>query len=90
LTNLDRALRPGGRLVMVVWQTFSQNLWVRDCTVALAAGRDLPAPPPDLAGPFSLADPVRTTSILSVAAFGDISHDGSEEPIYFGATADDT
>jgi SAM-dependent methyltransferase len=87
--NIARALRRGGRLVMLVWQPLPQNHWVRDFTVALAAGRDLPAPPPDAPGPFSLADPVRTRSILSSAGFDDITLDGSEELMYFGATADD-
>jgi SAM-dependent methyltransferase len=88
-TNVARALRPDGRLVMLVWQTFAQNHWVRDFTVALAAGRNLPAPPPDAPGPFSLADPVRTRSILSAAGFDAITLDGSEEPMYFGPTAED-
>jgi hypothetical protein len=36
-----------GRLVMLVWQPLRQNHWVRDFTVALAAGRNLRAPPSD-------------------------------------------
>jgi SAM-dependent methyltransferase len=87
--NIAGALRPGGRLVMLVWQTYPQNHWVRDFTTALAAGRELPAPPSDGPGPFSLADPDRTRSILSAAGFGDIAFDGSEQPMYFGATGDD-
>jgi ubiquinone/menaquinone biosynthesis C-methylase UbiE len=88
-TNIARALCPDGRLVMLVWQTFPQNHWVRDFTEALAAGRDLQAPAPDAPGPFSLADPVRTRSILGAAGFGEVTIDGYEEPMYFGATADD-
>jgi hypothetical protein len=87
--NVARALRPGGRLVMLVWQTFAQNHWVRDFTVALAAGRDLPVPPSDAPGPFSLADPDRTTSILSAAGFAEITFDAAEKLMYFGATAED-
>jgi SAM-dependent methyltransferase len=87
--NIARALRPGGRLVMLVWRPFPQNEWVREITAALAAGRDLPGPPPDAPGPFSLADPNRTTTILTGAGFGDITFAGLEEPMWFGPTADD-
>jgi SAM-dependent methyltransferase len=88
-TNIGRALRPGGRLVMLVWRTFAENHWVRDLTAALAAGRDLPSPPPDAPGPFSLADPDRTRSVLLAAGFGDIAFDGLDAPMYFGATAEE-
>ena len=57
--NVGRALKPGGRLVLLSWQPPANNAWVRELTGALAAGRDLPAPPPDAPGPFSLDDPER-------------------------------
>jgi SAM-dependent methyltransferase len=88
-TNIARALRPGGRLLLLVWQPLPRNHWVRDFVAALAAGRDLPAPPPDAPGPFSLADPDRARRILSAAGFADIAVDGVEEPVYFGSTADE-
>jgi hypothetical protein len=87
--NIARALRPGGRLALLVWQSFAQNHWVRDFTVALAAGRELPVPPPDAPGPFSFADPERARGILAAAGFVDIALDGVEAPMYFGAAADD-
>ena len=40
-TNIGRALRPGGRLVMLAWQGPGPNEWVRELSGALAAGRDL-------------------------------------------------
>ena len=63
-TNIGRALVPGGRLVLVAWQPLPANEWIREISAALAAGRDLPAPPPDAPGPFSLSDPDRVRSIL--------------------------
>src|SRR3954453_8310020 len=53
-TNIGRALRAGGRLVLLVWQHHDRNEWSQ----AISS----PAPPP---GPsaFSLADPVVTEGI---------------------------
>jgi SAM-dependent methyltransferase len=88
-SNIARALRRDGRLVMLVWRSFAENHWVRDFTTALAAGRELPTPPPDAPGPFAFADPDRTRSVLTPAGFGEIAVDGAEAPMWFGATADD-
>jgi SAM-dependent methyltransferase len=87
--NTARAVRLGGRLVLLVWQPLAHNQWVRDFATALAGGRDLPAPPPDAPGPFSLSDPDRARSILTTAGFTDVTLTGVEEPQWFGATADD-
>src|SRR5918992_2952013 len=43
--NLARATRPGGRLVLLVWQAFERNQWMVAVSGALAAGRQLPSPP---------------------------------------------
>jgi SAM-dependent methyltransferase len=88
-TNIAHALRPVGRLVLLTWQELSRNHWIRDFLAAVAAGRDLPAPPPDAPGPFSLARPERVHEILTAAGFTDVRMDGVEEPMFFGATADD-
>ena len=64
-TNIGRAMVPGGRLALVTWQPLSANEWIREISGALAAGRDLPAPPPDAPGPFALSEPDRVRSILA-------------------------
>ncbi|HTQ90026.1 MAG TPA: methyltransferase domain-containing protein [Streptosporangiaceae bacterium] len=87
--NIGRALRPGGRLVMLAWQGPEPNEWVRELTGALAAGRDLPAPPPDAPGPFSLADPGRTRTLLASAGFSDVTLDALHGPMWFGSDPDD-
>jgi SAM-dependent methyltransferase len=87
--NIARALRPGGRLALLVWQTLAQNEWVSEFRQALGAGRPLPAPPPDAPGPFSLADPDRVRTILSAAGFSDVTFENANELMYFGADADD-
>src|SRR5437764_8559954 len=68
-TNIGRALRPGGRLTLLTWQPLAANEWIREISAALAAGRDLPAPPQDAPGPFSLSDPDRVRAILGTAGF---------------------
>jgi SAM-dependent methyltransferase len=88
-TNIARALVPGGRLVLVVWQPLTANDWIRKISGALAAGRDLPAPPPDAPGPFSLSDPDRVRAILMVCGFSDIEPEGTTAGLWFGTDADD-
>jgi SAM-dependent methyltransferase len=87
--NIARALRPGGRLVLLVWQPFSQNEWIVEIMGALAAGRDLPVPPPGAPGPFSMGDPDRVRALLSSAGFDDVRVAGLAQRTYFGADPDD-
>lgn len=87
-TNIGRALRPAGRLVVLVWQGIERNDWFRELVAALAAGRDLPRPPPDAPGPFSYADPARSRAVLAAAGFVDVALEGVEAPMWFGPTAE--
>jgi SAM-dependent methyltransferase len=88
-TNINRALRPGGRLTLLTWQSLADNEWLSEFRTAMAAGRELPAPPPNAPGPFSLADPDRVRTILESAGFTDISLQGLREPMRFGNDPDD-
>jgi len=88
-TNIGRALRSSGRLTLLTWQAFSNNEWFREFTGALAAGRDLPGPPPDAPNPFALADPGRVRRVLTGAGFADIELEGASEGMWFGTDADD-
>ena len=88
-TNIAAALRPGGRLTLVVWQGIDRNDWFREMRESLAAGRDLSLPPPDAPGPFCFADPTRGRAVLAAAGFGDIAFDGVAKPMWFGADAED-
>ena len=87
--NLGRALEPGGRMALLAWQPLSQNEWMRELMTALAAGRDLPSPPADAPGPFSLSDPDRVRTILSGAGFTDIELAETRGAMWFGADADE-
>ena len=82
--NIRRALRPGGRLVMMVWQSHERNEW--DVTIHQALGTagptTIPTGAPD---PFSLADPQTVTEILAAAGFTDVAFTDVREPVYYGA-----
>lgn len=88
-TNLARALRPGGRIVVLTWQPFERNAWLQAFVTCLAAGRQIPAPPSDAPSPFALSDPDRIRSLLAAAGFCDVRVAGLAEPMYFGPTPDD-
>jgi SAM-dependent methyltransferase len=87
--NIARALRPGGRLVMLVWQGPEPNEWIQELSGALAAGRDLPRPPIGVPGPFAQADPAQVRSVLTAAGLSHIAVEGCQGPMWFGERADD-
>jgi SAM-dependent methyltransferase len=79
--NIGRALRPDGRLVMMVWQAQDRNEWsvaIRRCLEGVAAAASAG---PD---PFSLADPPVVTGILEDAGFASVAFTDVREPMYFG------
>jgi SAM-dependent methyltransferase len=88
-SNIGRALRAGGRLVLVTWQPLPSNEWIREMAGALAAGRDLPMPSPDAPGPFSLSDPDRVCALLTSAGFTDVEIGGTTGGMWFGNDAGD-
>ena len=85
--NLFAAIRPGGRLVLLVWQELASNEWVQCILGAMTAGRDLPAPPPGAPGPFSLSDPDRVRTLLTGAGFAAPEVRGLREPMFLGRSA---
>jgi hypothetical protein len=88
-TNLHRALRPGGRLTLLTWQSLADNEWLTEFRAAMAVGRTLPTPPPDAPSQFSLSDPDRVRRILGEAGFTNVSFRSVHEPISFGPGQDD-
>ncbi|WP_084955829.1 class I SAM-dependent methyltransferase [Thermoactinospora rubra] len=85
--NIRRALRPGGRLVQLVWQAPSENPWLLELRAALAAGRDLPMPPVGGPGPFGLAERGRVREVLAAAGFAEPRFEDLRAPMHFGADA---
>jgi SAM-dependent methyltransferase len=88
-TNIARALRLGGRLILLTWQPPERNEWQSAFRTALAADREPPTPPPGAPGPVSLSDPDRVRQLLTSAGFVDVRLQGLSEPMYFGPDPDD-
>ncbi len=84
--NIARALRPGGRLAVTVWQEVAANKWITAIDDALGE------PPADEAeqetdyapGPFSMADPALCASFLQRAGFDAITVEPLDIPLLFG------
>ncbi len=79
-TNIGRALRPGARLVLMVWQGREHNEWATAIQSVLDPERESLA-----AAAFSLADPSVTTRILTAAGFASIAFAEVHEPVFYGA-----
>jgi SAM-dependent methyltransferase len=80
-TNIGRALRPGGRLVLLVWQPAERNEWSTAIQGALAPDRPLPLA---AQGAFSLGDPAVAEDILTEAGFAEVAFTEVDEPVYYG------
>jgi SAM-dependent methyltransferase len=79
-TNIGGALRPGARLVMLVWQERDRNEWASAIRQTLTAAT-VPADGPNA---FSLADPTVTEGILAAAGFADVDFTDVHQPVYYG------
>ena len=78
--NIARALRPGARLVLLVWQRREDNEW--EVAIDDALGNPTPDESPD---PFSLGDRAVAENILERAGFDGIAFDAVDEPVFYGA-----
>src|SRR5262245_52517412 len=72
--NIRRALRPGGRLVGLIWQRYEDNEWLTALNVT-----------PE---PCSLGDPEVTRALLERAGFRDVGFEDVHEPVFYGADVD--
>jgi SAM-dependent methyltransferase len=82
-TNIARALRSRGHLVMMVWQNPERNEWSVAIERALA-GDASPAPVPPTLDPFSLSDPTIVTRFLREAGFASPTFAEVDVPVYYG------
>ncbi|MBB2921675.1 class I SAM-dependent methyltransferase [Cellulomonas cellasea] len=86
--HVRRALAPGGRLAMLVWQAAERNAWDGALRAALGAsdrtgGTDATGGTggPD---PFSLGEPDVVRDVLGAAGFADVTLTDVREPLCFG------
>jgi SAM-dependent methyltransferase len=79
--NISRALRPDGRLVMMVWQAKENNEWAVAIDQALGAPEGIP-------DAFSLGDPTTATAILQAGGFDDVTFTDVRQSVYYGPDTD--
>jgi SAM-dependent methyltransferase len=83
--NLAAALRPGGRLVLLIWQRREDNEWMRAIDAALGDAARPPAPGSDA---FSLGDADATARLLEDAGFAGTRFEDVREPVLYGHDVD--
>ena len=83
--NIGRAMRPGARLVWMVWQSQGRNEWSTAIQQALAPGTAMSA---TTAPAFSLGDPAITTKILNASGFASVDFAEVHEPVFYGPDVD--
>jgi ubiquinone/menaquinone biosynthesis C-methylase UbiE len=91
LTNVRRALVPGGRLCMVVWRRKLDNDWLHraELTVERFVTRPEETDEPTCGpGPFSMADADTTSHILLNAGFEEIAFHRCDIEIWIGRDLD--
>jgi ubiquinone/menaquinone biosynthesis C-methylase UbiE len=88
-SNINRALRRGGRLTIITWQPMAEQEWILNFRAALAMGRQLPEPPTNAHGPFGLATEPYIRDVLTRAGFSVTNVQPVHEPMSFGADIED-
>ena len=87
--NLRSALKPGGRVAFISWQTAKNNEWISLSLDVVAKHVPLPAPPdPEEPGPLSFGDPERVKRILVGAGFSGIKIEAVSTPLIVGENLD--
>ena len=92
LRNIRGALRPGGRLCMVVWRAKVENPWMYRSEVVVekfvepSDDSDEPTCGP---GPFAMANADTVSGMLVSAGFTDIALRRSDQPMRLGDTVED-
>ena len=87
--NMHHALKPGGRLAVVCWRGFADNVWARE--PYKAAEHLLPPQEPSdpyAPGPFAFADGRRLEGILTRAGFHDVRLEKLETTMNMGPDTD--
>ena len=81
--NIAAALRPAGRLVMMVWREHERNEWSVAIERALE-GDGSPGPAPEALAPFSLGEQDTVEAVLGAAGFGEATFTDVRRPVYYG------
>jgi len=91
LRNMRKSLRPGGRMVHIVWRDPADNPWLSMAKDVVL--RFLPPPGEDARtcgpGPFSMADEGTTRKMMEIAGYEDISFERIDAPVLVGRNIQD-
>lgn len=91
LKNMRSALKPGGRMTMIVWRTIDDNPCLGSAKQVVL--KHLPQPGDDARtcgpGPFSMANQEMVTAQLKAAGYEDITFERVDAPIRMGDTVED-
>jgi ubiquinone/menaquinone biosynthesis C-methylase UbiE len=86
LRNMRRALRPGGRMVHIVWRNRADNPWLSMAKDVVL--RFLPEPGADALtcgpGPFSMANEETVRTMMKVAGYEQIEFRRVDAPVLIG------
>lgn len=91
MRNIRSALRPGGKLMFIVWRTIDDNPWLGLGKQVVLEHLD---PPGDDArtcgpGPFSMADTETVAKQLEIAGYEDVDFERIDGPVTVGSNLDD-
>jgi SAM-dependent methyltransferase len=87
-SNIRSALRPDGRLVMMVWQPHDRNEWATSIERALVPDVEEFARSAAARQPFSLGDPDAIRCILDAAGYAAPTFDDVRASVYYGSDVD--
>ncbi len=91
LRNMRKSLRPGGRMVHIVWRDPADNPWLSMAKDVVL--RFLPPPGEDARtcgpGPFSMADEGTTRKMMEIAGYEDIAFERIDAPVLVGRNIQD-
>ena len=91
LRNMRKSLRPGGRMVHIVWRGRADNPWL---SMAKDIVLEFLPPPGDDAqtcgpGPFSMSDEETVRGMMKAAGYSDIEFTRVDAPVVIGANVSD-
>ena len=72
MREIQRVLRPGGRVAVACWGPRARNPWLGIVFDAVGAQLGVPVPPPGIPGPFSLDDAAMLAGLFSDAGLADV------------------
>jgi ubiquinone/menaquinone biosynthesis C-methylase UbiE len=91
LRNMRKALRPGGRMVHIVWREHADNPWLSMAKDVVL--RFLPPPGADAQtcgpGPFSMSDETIVTQMMTAAGYDQIEFRRVDAPVLVGMDVKD-